>query len=261
MPGQRRSAEAPTRRGSDPVGDSTAVSRAGLVAAALSALGVAVAALLTGAGALGAGTAVAVLLACQLHTVRRPHRLYPADAVTMLRGCLLALLAAHLALGMPEPSLGWAGVLVAAVMLLLDGVDGIAARRWGGSEAGARYDVATDAVVVLVLSAAAAAQVGWWVLAVGLLDPLFRLGRRLRPRWRAELPVSVRRRVCGALPAPLMIAVLSPVSTSGQGPAGWWQMPTWGPPALAGIALILLLVSYAADVRSLERGADDQTDR
>ena len=57
---------------------------------------------------------------------------------------------------------------LATVALVLDGVDGRVARRTGTVSAfGARFDMEVDAFLILVLSVCVAAQVGWWVLAIG----------------------------------------------------------------------------------------------
>ncbi len=209
--------------------------------------------LLIGTSTMGAVVGSVVFLSCQHHAVRRRHGLLPADAATLVRSMILAVLSGELVDGMPEPVLGWVGVAAAVVMLGLDGVDGAIARRWGGSPAGAGYDADTDAVVVLVLAGAVAAHLGWWVLLIGLLDPLFRLGRRLRTRWRTPLPRSLRRRVCGAAPTAVLIVVLSPSTAQGQASG----LSSGADIVLTGIALTLLLVSFAVDVLRLEQSPAD----
>jgi phosphatidylglycerophosphate synthase len=65
------------------------------------------------------------------------------------------------------------GVLT-AVALLTDLVDGPLARATRTtSEVGARLDAEADALLVLVLSAIVAADVGWWVLGIGLARYVF----------------------------------------------------------------------------------------
>ncbi len=65
------------------------------------------------------------------------------------------------------------GVLV-TVALLSDLVDGRLARATGMvSELGARLDQEADAVLILVLSSVVAAEVGWWVLGIGVARYLF----------------------------------------------------------------------------------------
>jgi len=65
------------------------------------------------------------------------------------------------------------GVLV-TVALLTDLVDGRLARAMGAtSPLGARLDQEADALLILVLSAIVAADVGWWVLGIGLAHYAF----------------------------------------------------------------------------------------
>ena len=65
------------------------------------------------------------------------------------------------------------GVLV-TVALLTDLVDGRLARATGTtSELGARLDQEADALLILVLSAIVAADLGWWVLGIGLARYVF----------------------------------------------------------------------------------------
>ena len=65
------------------------------------------------------------------------------------------------------------GVLV-TVALLTDLVDGRLARATGtASELGARLDQEADALLILVLSAIVAADLGWWVLGIGLARYVF----------------------------------------------------------------------------------------
>jgi hypothetical protein len=104
-----------------------------------------------------------------------PHhpfeRFGPANQVTLARGALVALLAGLI--GEPTgASVAWLALVMATVVAVLDGVDGWLARRTRMASAfGARFDMETDALLILVLSLLAwqYGKAGVWVLASGLL--------------------------------------------------------------------------------------------
>lgn len=80
-------------------------------------------------------------------------------------------------------------VLLAAVALVLDGVDGRVARGTGTASAfGARFDMEVDALLILILSVDGARAVGWWVLAIGAARYVFALARRALPRLQGTAP-------------------------------------------------------------------------
>jgi phosphatidylserine synthase len=97
---------------------------------------------------------VAFAIGCALlvplaRTHLRDRRFGTANRVTLARGALTALIAALLG-EETRPSLAWAAVVVASLVLLLDGVDGWVARRAGTTGAfGARFDMETDALLIL----------------------------------------------------------------------------------------------------------------
>jgi phosphatidylglycerophosphate synthase len=99
-----------------------------------------------------------------------PRPTYAANLVTGARfGLALAVGVVALA-GGPRWLLG---VLVAAA-LLTDLVDGRLARATGSTSGlGAQLDQEADALLILVLSAVVAADLGWWVLGVGLAHYAF----------------------------------------------------------------------------------------
>ena len=127
---------------------------------------------------------------------RRP--LSPADAVTLGNGALGAsalVLVADALVRHPDSAPGIAVVEAAAVLVvlagILDGVDGLVARRFGSSTAGARLDAVCDlltfgAVPALVLAARDAPRPPMWaglgiVLAGAYVcAAAFRLVRHLR---------------------------------------------------------------------------------
>lgn len=189
-----------------------------------------------GAGALVSGAAVASVLR------RIPRFSTPADRVTLLRAVLVALCAV---MAVPQLFTGPGTDLFLPVLggtaFLLDGVDGFVARRTGtASAAGARFDGATDAALVLVLSIAAAAVAGPWTLAIGGMYYVFVAAGFFRPHLRAILPPSTSRKAIGAFqPFALLVALLPgvPAAAAGSVPA---------------LALGLLVFSFTRDVVQLE---------
>jgi phosphatidylglycerophosphate synthase len=104
---------------------------------------------------------------------------------------LLALLGSP-----PSVVLAWSIVVLALIALVLDGVDGRVARRRGEASAfGARFDMETDALLILVLAALAwsLGKAGAWILLAGALRYLFVAAGFVLPWLRAELPPSRRR--------------------------------------------------------------------
>src|SRR5262249_1936144 len=111
-----------------------------------------------------------------------PSRFGSANVVTLLRAGIAALIiglalealatGAGLLAGPGEVGDFWVWVVPAGALLALalDGIDGWLARQWRVASAfGARFDIETDALVVLGLSLAvfASNRAGPWVLAAG----------------------------------------------------------------------------------------------
>lgn len=137
----------------------------------------------------------------------------PADRVTLARAALVALLLA-LAGSEPGAALAGAAAAIAALALLLDGLDGWVARRTGSaSGAGARFDMETDAALMLVLALLAWRwdRAGAWVLLAGLARYAFAGAARLAPWMRRALPPSRRRRTACALAVAALIACITPL--------------------------------------------------
>lgn len=175
-----------------------------------------------------------------------PHRRFgTANAITLARLALAALLAA--ALGEPlaaRPPLAWAAVLLATLTAVLDAVDGPLARARGQASAfGARFDMETDALLVLVLSALVLQfdKAGAWVLAAGGMRYAFVLAARLWPWLEAPLPPSWRRKTVCVVQIVALIVCLGPIVP-----------PDWSA-ALAAASLALLAWSFAVDIAWLAR--------
>jgi phosphatidylglycerophosphate synthase len=168
-----------------------------------------------------------------------------ANAVTLARGVLALDLLALLG-SPPSAVLAWSIVALALIALVLDGVDGRVARRRGETSAfGARFDMETDALLILVLAALAWSQgkAGAWILLAGALRYLFVTASVVLPWLAAPLPPSRRRQAICVVQIASLILCLAPFV---------------GPPASAAIGflgLVALLGSFAADVAWLARRA------
>jgi phosphatidylglycerophosphate synthase len=183
-----------------------------------------------------------------LWLVVRRHRAQAfgvANSVTLARAALVVLLVALL--GVEATSLlGWVIVGVGTASVALDGVDGALARsRAEASEFGARFDMETDALLILVLAGLAwqHGKAGAWILAAGLLRYAFVAASALRPWLGASLPPSQRRQAVCVIQIVSLLGALVPVVTP----------PTSTALAFAGLAA--LVWSFAVDVRFLARRA------
>ncbi|MCE3552589.1 CDP-alcohol phosphatidyltransferase family protein [Pseudonocardia sp. RS11V-5] len=155
------------------------------------------AALTTAAGLGPAGWLAGVAYAAGLHALlagaaRRAGTgaLGPADLVTLGRAVLIGGVTALVVdgIGSAEPAVVPL-VGLATVALALDFVDGRVARRTGTVSAlGARFDMETDAYLLLVLSVQVAAVTGPWVLAIGGLRYAFVAAGWLLPWLTGSLP-------------------------------------------------------------------------
>jgi phosphatidylglycerophosphate synthase len=193
------------------------------------------------AGALVGGGLLLVLTSRHLHT----PVFGAANAVTVARGALLVLLAALIG-ERGAQALGWIVVAVAVIAVALDGVDGRLARsRNEASPFGARFDMETDALLILVLAALVwrLDKAGIWILAAGALRYLFVLASYPWPWMGRPLPPSRRRQAVCVAQIVSLIGALAP-----------GVQPPWsGAIALGGLGL--LVWSFALDVVWLARRA------
>jgi phosphatidylglycerophosphate synthase len=173
-----------------------------------------------------------------------PHRRFgAANAVTAARAAAAALLLgvggeAALLSTAPGTGMRWALAAVAVAALVSDGLDGWLARRHGlASDFGARFDMETDALLVLALAVLvfASGQAGAFVLLSGTLRYLFVAAGRAVPALAAPLPPSQRRKALCVVQTAFLVAALAPPVPSR---AGWW---------LAAVGLALLVYSFAVD--------------
>jgi phosphatidylglycerophosphate synthase len=168
-----------------------------------------------------------------------------ANVVTLARGVLALDLLALLG-STPSAALAWSIVAIALLALVLDGVDGRVARRRGETSAfGARFDMETDALLILVLAALAWShgKAGAWILLAGALRYLFVAASLVVPWLAAPLPPSRRRQAVCVVQIASLILCLAPFVAP----------PTSAVIGFAG--LVALLGSFAVDVAWLARRA------
>jgi phosphatidylglycerophosphate synthase len=161
-----------------------------------------------------------------------------ANQVTLVRGALIALLAGLIG----EPTDGDLAVLVTAVATgsaVLDGVDGWLARRTDLTSAfGARFDMETDALLIMVLAVLAwqFGKAGIWVLGSGLLRYAFIAAGTVVPALRRPLPPSPRRKIVAVAQVVALIVAVAPF------------VPAAVSAPLAAVALGALTLSFLVDV-------------
>ncbi|HEY0448673.1 CDP-alcohol phosphatidyltransferase family protein [Actinophytocola sp.] len=166
----------------------------------------------------------------------------PADLVTMTRAILAGGVTALVVDTTPGPVPVTPLVVLAAVALATDAVDGRVARRTGTVSAfGARFDMEVDAFLILVLSAYLATTLGPWVLAIGLMRYAFVAAGRVLPWLRADLPHSmIRKTVAAAQGIVLTVAAAD-------------LLPHVASVVLTGLALAALTWSFGYDLGWLHR--------
>lgn len=174
-----------------------------------------------------------------------PHpRLGAANVVTLTRAAMVALLAA-LVREQPSEIWAWTAIALGTATACLDGVDGYLARRSGlASEFGARFDMETDALFILVLSALVwrAGVTGVWILSAGALRYLFVAAGWVLTWMRAPLTPTRRGKVMAVVQMVGLLVALGPIIPAPLGLLG------------AGLTLAGLTWSFGLDVRRLWRG-------
>ena len=196
-----------------------------------------------------AGVAFGLYLFAGTLLVRRigafhPHRRFGlANMLTLARlvaTCLLAGFAVEAITGGPvDDPTAWMLFTFTVVALALDGLDGLAARRFGLTSAfGARFDMEVDAFLILVLSVMAFAlnKAGAWVLMSGLLRYIYVAAQVVWPVLTRPLPPAWRRKVIAVIQGCTLAALLMPVM----------HPPVSG--IAAACALLLLTCSFGIDI-------------
>jgi phosphatidylglycerophosphate synthase len=168
-----------------------------------------------------------------------------ANAVTLTRAALLAAVLGLAVAAVQSRADSVALPVLAVLALALDGVDGWAARRFGTASAfGARFDLETDALTVLVLSGVLAAsdRVGPWVLGLGLMRYGFIIAGWIWPSLAQSLPPRfLRKAICVFVVSSLAIALM--------------PVPEFLAGSLCAAALGALIYSFGSDCVFLLRAA------
>jgi phosphatidylglycerophosphate synthase len=173
-----------------------------------------------------------------------------ANLVTVSRGALVALLAGLIgeraAAGVPLLA-----TAVAVTVAVLDGVDGWLARRQRmASDFGARFDMETDALFILVLAVLAWRfdRTGAWVLLSGVLRYAFVGAGVVMPWLRRPLPHSARRKTIAVVQVVALIVTIAPF------------VPAALAALIAAVGLCALSGSFAVDILWLyQHGARSRT--
>ncbi|WP_248304420.1 CDP-alcohol phosphatidyltransferase family protein [Actinomycetospora sp. TBRC 11914] len=202
------------------------------------------------AGWLGGGT---FLVLAGALVARAAHRdgaatLGPAGSVTALRAVLTGGVAALVAQDLARPGTVPTAPLVvlAALALLLDGVDGQVARRTRtASELGARFDAELDAALLAVLSVSVATDLGAWVLLIGGMRYAFVAAGWALPWLRGSLPVRRSAKVVAALQGVVLVVASTEL------------LPPVVATVLVAVALAALTWSFAVSVVWLARHRDE----
>jgi len=196
--------------------------------------------------ALKAAAFFAVLMVAIVWIAGAQHpypRFGPANYVTAIRAMLAALVAGLI--GHPAtPEMLWSVIGLTALMAALDGLDGWLARRTRMASAfGARFDMETDALLILILSVLVwqHGKAGVWVLLCGLMRYGFVAAGWLLPWLAGPLRPTRRGRTVAVGQLFGLSVALAPI------------VPAPLSAGAAAITLAALVWSFAIDVLWLSR--------
>ncbi|WP_316042166.1 CDP-alcohol phosphatidyltransferase family protein [Nocardiopsis sp. CNR-923] len=176
----------------------------------------------------------------------RSRGLGVADGITLFRAVLGGGI---LALAVDGGAV-WTLVFLASAALALDLADGVVARRSGTESGfGAAFDMETDALLILVLSAFVALGLGPWVLVTGLMRYAFGAASWLAPWLRGPLPPSRARKAVAAVQGVVLVVAAAGV------------LPVAAATVLVASALAALVWSFGRDVLGLWSAARPRTAR
>jgi phosphatidylglycerophosphate synthase len=162
------------------------------------------------------------------------NRVTLARAALVLPVCALALLPPPLTAGA-----AWWVLGLSTAAMSLDFVDGRVARATGSSSAfGARFDMETDALLLLALSMLlkSGGKLGAWVILIGALRYLFVFAGLLWPVLNGPLPHSMRRKTVCVWQGVSLLVALAPIT------------PVPFAVGVTAVALALLVYSFGVDV-------------
>lgn len=173
-----------------------------------------------------------------------------ANLATAARGALVALLVAlvgeRVSHSVQYVALQYVALAVGTTAAILDAVDGWLARRSRtASPFGARFDMETDALLILALAVLTwqFGKAGVWVLLSGALRYAFVLAGLGLPWLRAPLFHSVRRKAVAVLQTVALLVAMAPF------------VPSAASSVVAAIALLTLATSFLIDIVWLKRTA------
>jgi len=169
------------------------------------------------------------------------HGVGPANRVTLGRAALaVPVLALALQPAPLDTTARWWIIGVSTAVMLLDGFDGLVARRTRTETPfGARFDMELDAALLMALSVLVwrDGRVGAWVLLIGLMRYGFVAASWLRPVLARELPASSRRKIVCVVQGVVLLVALGPI------------VPSASAVAACAFGLAALTYSFAVDVR------------
>jgi phosphatidylglycerophosphate synthase len=199
---------------------------------------------------LATGSAATILIATARRRSDQPT-IHPADWVTLTRAVLCAGVAGLAAASFIRPVSVTALVILSAVALALDAVDGQVARRTGtATSVGRSIDGEVDAFLILLLSIFVSRSYGSWVLVIGAARYALLLAGWLIPWLAAPLPPRYWRKVVAAVQGIVLTVAASGLLGLGTGLIA------------VAAALLLLAESFGHDVIWLYRaGAGPRTRR
>jgi phosphatidylglycerophosphate synthase len=174
-----------------------------------------------------------------------------ANYVTMFRAVVMALVAGLIGES-GSAQLVWFTIGIVALVAVLDGADGWLARRSGmKSGFGARFDMETDAALILVLSVLVwrHGKAGGWILMCGLMRYVFVAAGWLLPWLAAPLRSTRRGKTVAVIQYIGLSIALAPII-----------MPPLSA-AVAAVTLAALAWSFAVDVMWLRREAGPRSSR
>ena len=179
------------------------------------------------------------------------------NAVTLGRTVIATLIAgytAEISAWSLDPStrLAWTFAILAFIAVALDGLDGWLARNVGPRSAfGARFDMESDALLIMILSVLAfvLGKAGAWVLLIGGLRYIFVATSYFLPWLDAPLPPSMRRKTICVVQGVSLCLLAAPIVSGLTAQV------------VAGLALGCLVYSFGIDSFWLfrHRGETQQT--
>lgn len=200
-----------------------------------------------GAVALAVGTAILCYVAAAVLAGGIMARSYPHEALGFGNLVTLGRLAIVAALIVPlfgAAGLQWTVFTMAAVALVLDGIDGWLARRQGlTSRFGARFDMEVDAALALLLAlnAYAAGTMGIWIVALAAPRYLFGVAGMVLPWLNGPLPESFARKLVCVIQIGVLVGLQPPI------------LPTQLATAAVVLAVLALAWSFGRDALWLWR--------